>query len=85
MLFMFAIIAYVILSWLIATGSVDRRNPMPFQIYDFLHRFIEPIARPIRKIIPPIGQLDLSIIVILLSIPFLNEWLIPRLILMEPF
>lgn len=84
MLIMFGLIAYVILSWLLVSGTIDRRNPVPMQIYQFLHQVIEPIARPIRRVVPPIGQLDLSIIVILLTIPFLREWLIPRLIFMIP-
>jgi len=42
------------------------------------------VARPIRRFIPPIGRLDLSVLIILLSIPFLRDYAIPRLISLIP-
>ncbi len=84
-LFFFCLIGYVILGWLMIGGVVDNRNQTVRSIYSFLHQIIEPIARPIRRIIPPIGNLDLSVLVIALAIPFLREYLIPRLILLIPF
>jgi len=79
------LIGYVILGWLMIGGVVDNRNQTVRSIYSFLNQIIEPIARPIRRIIPPIGNLDLSVLVIALAIPFLREYLIPRLILLIPF
>jgi len=46
---------------------------------------IEPVARPIRRFVPPIGNLDLSVLIIALAIPFLRDYLIPRLIALVPF
>lgn len=66
-------------------GVVDNRNQTVRSIYGFLFQIIEPIARPIRKVIPPLGSLDLSILVIALAIPFLRDWVIPRVILAVPF
>ena len=84
-IFFFAILVYVILGWLMVGGVVDNRNQTVRSIYGFLFSLIEPIARPIRRILPPMGNLDLSILVIALAIPFLRDWAIPRFILLIPF
>jgi len=84
-IYFFALLAYVILGWLMVGGVVDNRNQTVRSIYQFLFSIIEPVARPIRRIIPPIGNLDLSILVIALAIPFIRDWLLPRIILAVPF
>ena len=84
-IYFIALLVYVILGWLMIGGVVDNRNQTVRSIYQFLYSIIEPVARPIRRIIPPMGSLDLSILVIALAIPFLRDWLIPRIILAIPF
>ena len=84
-IFFFALLVYVVLGWLMVGGVVDNRNQTVRSIYQFLLQIIEPVARPIRRIIPPLGNLDLSILVIALAIPFVRDWLIPRIILAVPF
>lgn len=84
-IFFFALLVYVVLGWLMVGGVVDNRNQTVRSIYQFLFQIIEPVARPIRRIIPPLGNLDLSILVIALAIPFVRDWLIPRIILAVPF
>lgn len=66
-------------------GVVDNRNPTVQSIYGFLYQIIDPIARPIRRFIPPLGGLDLSILVIALAIPFLRDYAIPSVIGLIPF
>lgn len=84
-IYFFAIIAYVVLGWLLIAGVVEQRNMTVQQIYSFLHSIIEPIAGPIRRFIPPLGNLDLSVLIILLAIPFIRDWLLPRAIMAVPF
>lgn len=84
-IYFFMLLAYVILGWLMVGGVVDNRNQTVRSIYQFLFQIIEPVARPIRRFIPPLGNLDLSILVIALAIPFLRDWAIPRFILAIPF
>ncbi|MEQ3744613.1 MAG: YggT family protein [Henriciella sp.] len=84
-IYFFAIFAYVILGWLMTAGVVDSRNQTVRSIYSFLHSIIEPVAGPIRRFVPPIGNLDLSVLIILLAIPFVRDWLLPRLISAVPF
>lgn len=84
-IFFFALLIYVIMSWLMVGGVVDQRNPTARGIYNFLYQVIEPVAQPVRRIIPPLGSLDLSILVIALAIPFLRDYLLPRLFMSIPF
>ena len=79
-LYFFCILAYVILGWLMIAGVVDNRNQTLRSIYSFLFQIIEPVARPIRNVIPPIGRLDLSVLIILLAIPFVRDYAIPQII-----
>jgi len=84
-IYFYCLLVYVLLGWLMVGGIVDHRNPMVNSIYGFLYSVIEPVARPIRKVVPPLGNLDLSILIIALTIPFLKDWFIPKLILSIPF
>ena len=84
-IYFFAIIAYVVLGWLLMAGVVEQRNMTVQQIYSFLHSIIEPVAGPIRRFVPPLGNLDLSVLIILLAIPFVRDWLLPRAIMAVPF
>ena len=67
------IFAEVIFSWLIAFNIVNLRNPIMAQIYDIVRRISKPILDPIRKIIPAVGGLDLSPIVALFAIIWLQS------------
>jgi YggT family protein len=68
----FLVIAAVVVSWLVAFGVLNMSNQTVRQIVRALDAITEPIFRPIRKIIPPIGGLDLSPIFVLLAIAFLQ-------------
>lgn len=60
------IILSVVASWLVAFGVVNTRNPMVYRILDMLNRATEPLLKPIRRVVPPLGGLDLSPMVLLL-------------------
>ena len=67
------IFAEVIFSWLIAFNIVNLRNSIVAQIYDIVSRITRPILDPIRKFIPAIGGLDLSPIIALFAIIWLQS------------
>ncbi|WP_306302799.1 YggT family protein [Aureimonas sp. AU12] len=67
------IIASAILSWLLAFNILDARNQFVRTITDFLYRMTEPLFRPIRRILPTFGGLDLSPLVVLLIIFFIQQ------------
>jgi YggT family protein len=67
------IIASVVASWLVAFGVVNTRNDVVYRILDILNRVTEPMLRPIRRVIPPMGGLDLSPMILLLIIYVLQR------------
>ncbi|WP_417430560.1 YggT family protein [Kiloniella sp.] len=75
-LFKWAVILSAILSWLVAFNVINTSNQFVSMVGEFLWRLTEPALRPIRSIIPNIGGMDLSPIVLLLVIIFLQNVLI---------
>ncbi len=69
------LIASVIFSWLFAFNVINTRNQFVGMIGEFLHRATEPVLRPIRRILPDLGGLDISPIVVLLIIFFIRQLL----------
>lgn len=67
-LYVWILIVSAILSWLIAFNVVNTRNQVVATIWDFLYRITEPVLRPIRNVLPNMGGIDLSPIVVLLII-----------------
>jgi len=83
-LFSVVLIVYVIISWLYAFDVVSRRNAFVGSIWEFTRRVTDPMLRPLRRLIPPVGGVDLSVLVLLLLIYLLqNEvsWWLERLLL----
>jgi YggT family protein len=66
------VIAAVIVSWLTAFNVINMHNNFVRTLLRILMALTEPVFRPIRRIIPPIGGLDLSPIVVFLLIWFLQ-------------
>ena len=64
----FIVIAHVIMSWLINFQVLNLRQPLVAQIWDGLNRILEPAYSAIRRILPPMGGLDLAPLVALIAI-----------------
>ena len=73
------IIIQIVLSWLVAFNVINMHNDFVAQLVESLHRITEPIYRPIRKILPDFGMLDLAPMVVILIIIILQRSIIPRL------
>ena len=69
----YLVIGAAILSWLVAFNVVNARNDVVRAIWDFLYRVTEPALRPIRRILPNLGGIDVSPIILLLGIFFLQR------------
>ncbi len=69
-LYIYILIAAAVLSWLIAFNVVNTRNQLVAMIADALWRLTEPVLRPIRNILPNMGGLDLSPVVVILILIF---------------
>ena len=72
-IFNWVLFAYIILSWLIAFNVVNRYQPFVARLNDVLTRIVEPLLRPIRRFMPDLGGVDLSPIVLILLLNFLNR------------
>ena len=77
-LYMWALILSAILSWLVAFNVVNTSNPVIHRIGDFLHRVTEPVLAPIRRMLPSLGGIDISPIIVILLIQFIVRGLILR-------
>ncbi|MGH6918833.1 MAG: YggT family protein [Geminicoccaceae bacterium] len=74
-LYIWVVIASVVLSWLIAFNVINTRNSFVHQIGDFLNRATEPALRPIRSFMPNLGGIDISPLVLILVLVFVRRML----------
>ena len=72
-LYIWVLIASAVLSWLIAFNVVNTRNQFVSTIWDVLYRVTEPVLRRIRERLPNLGGLDISPIILLLIIYFIQS------------
>lgn len=71
-LYIWVVIIGAILSWLIAFNILNTSNQVVYTIVDFLYRITEPALRPIRRIMPKLGGIDISPIILILGLIFLQ-------------
>jgi YggT family protein len=67
------LIISAVLSWLIAFNVLNTRNQFVATVWDMLYRVTEPVLRPIRNMLPNLGGLDISPIILLLGIFFIQS------------
>jgi YggT family protein len=75
-IYMWIVIAAVILSWLVAFNVVNTRHPFVAAVADFLYRITEPALRPIRNLLPNLGGIDISPIILFLIIILIQRVII---------
>jgi YggT family protein len=75
-IYIYVLIAAAVLSWLIAFNVVNTRNQFVAMLADALWKLTEPVLAPIRRILPNLGGLDLSPVVLILLLIFLRNLLI---------
>ncbi|HKQ94379.1 MAG TPA: YggT family protein [Aestuariivirgaceae bacterium] len=79
-LYTYVVIATVIVSWLIAFNVINLHNPFVRQIAYILAQLTEPLLDPIRRVLPSLGGLDISPVILLLLLYFLQRlifWYVP--------
>ena len=72
----FLIFAEVVITLLVQTNLMNLRNPTVAQIYRSMRMITEPILRPIRNVLPPIGRIDFSPVVALIGLQWFNAFVI---------
>jgi YggT family protein len=70
------VIIAVIATWLVQFGILNLHNQFAYAIYRALMALTEPVFRQIRRVIPPFGGIDISPIIVLFAIYFLQMWLL---------
>lgn len=73
------LIVHIIMSWLINFQVLNTRQPLVAQVWYGINKLLEPIYRPLRRIIPPMGGLDITPIVVFIGIYALRVLIINNL------
>ncbi|MCB5174484.1 MULTISPECIES: YggT family protein [Microvirga] len=79
-LYVYLIVASAILSWLVAFNVVNTRNDFVRSIWNFLDAVTEPALRPIRQILPNLGGVDISPVILILLIIFIQKLIVDYLL-----
>jgi YggT family protein len=74
-LYTWVLVIWVVLSWLIAFNIVNTHNRFVFMLSDILYRATEPVLRPLRRVLPNLGGLDIAPLVLVLVIFFVRNLL----------
>jgi YggT family protein len=83
-LYIWVLIISAVMSWLIAFNVINTHNRFVHVVGETMYRLTEPLLRPIRNIMPSLGGIDLSPVILILLLTFLRnlmwEYLVPALI-----
>ena len=69
-LYVWLLVIWVVISWLVAFDVVNTRNRFVYLVSDFLYRITEPVLRPILRVVPNLGGMDISPVILILGIWF---------------
>jgi YggT family protein len=72
-IYIWLLIIQAVLSWLVAFGVVNRHNRAVAMVGDFLWRVTEPLLRPIRRVVPDLGGIDISPVILILLLYFIDN------------
>lgn len=72
-IYILLIIATVIVSWLITFGVLNSSNPQARKLVQLLHRITDPVMEPVRRVMPSLGGIDFSPIIVLFGLMFLQR------------
>ncbi len=75
-LYIYVIIAMVILSWLFAFNVINHNNQFVRQIHHIITQLTEPVLGPIRRFLPNLGGIDLSPVILLIGLIFVQKLIV---------
>ena len=78
-LLVWAIIISAVLSWLVAFDVINLRNRFVYSVSRFLDAVTSPVLRPVQRIIPPLGGVDVSPIIVILVLQGFRRYLLPMI------
>jgi YggT family protein len=74
-IYIWVLIIGVVLSWLIAFNVVNTHNRFVYMVVDTINRLTEPLLRPIRNFLPNLGGIDISPVILILLLVFVQNLL----------
>ncbi len=74
-IYLWVVIAQVVLSWLVSFKVVNTANRFVYLVGDFLYRATEPALKPIRRVLPNLGGIDVSPVVLIIGLIFARNLL----------
>jgi YggT family protein len=78
-LYIYVVIASAIMSWLVAFNVVNTQNRFVYSVVDMLYRVTEPALRPIRSVLPNLGGIDISPVILILFLMFITNVILPNI------
>ena len=72
-LYVWILIASAVLSWLVAFNVVNAQNSIVRNIGEFLWRVTEPVLAPIRRVLPNLGGIDISPVLLIIGLYFIRN------------
>ena len=75
-IYIYILVVWVVMSWLVGFDVINLRNRFVRMIYDVLNRLTDPVMKPIRRILPNLGGLDLSPLIVFILLMFLQRLLL---------
>jgi YggT family protein len=71
--YIYILIAAAVMSWLVAFNVLNAHNPTVRMIWNFLYQITEPALRPIRAVLPSLGGIDISPLILIIGLMFLDR------------
>ena len=78
-IYIFIIVVQIAISWLTIFGVINLDNRQAQQLVALLQRATDPVYKPLRRIIPPIGGIDITPIIVILGLNLLRSVVIGAL------
>lgn len=78
-IYIWIMIIGIAMSWLIAFNVINISNDGVRKLYDFLQRLIEPVLEPVRRVIPAIGGIDISPIIVIIGFQLIQRMIVELL------
>ncbi|MDQ0346410.1 YggT family protein [Ancylobacter vacuolatus] len=72
-LYVWILIASAILSWLVVFNVVNAQNPIVRSVGEFLWRVTEPVLAPLRRLLPNLGGIDVSPVILIIGLYFIQN------------
>lgn len=72
-IYIFIIIASVVVSWLVVFGVLNLNNPQAANLVRLINKLTDPVMEPVRRFIPSVGGIDLSPIIVIFGLIFLQN------------